>query len=186
MSNAAPLHISATKRFAEMIRSDSDIRMRAALSRPSYQDDLELIVVPNVPMSHATVAHCWFNCLKAQNAGHGDVVYGWALWYDTMLTGDIFFSQHHAVLRTPNGLVDITPYLDVNENMAALQPITFLIDSRVPFDTERGAFPASLIWNSKSDQRFWGARIGRTTNWTEFSGYGICKFEDEDWQRYLR
>ena len=185
MSKTASIENTATKKFVEMIRSDSDIRMRTALLRPSYTDDLELVVVPNVPMKKATVAHCWFNCLKAQKAGHGDVVYGWALWYDATPAGDIFFSQHHAVLRTPTGLVDITPYIAPNGNTAAPKAITFLVDSRVPFDIERGAFPASLIWNSKSGERFWGARIGPTTSWTQYSDYGTCNFEDENWQRYL-
>jgi hypothetical protein len=185
MSSAAPLKKTATKIFAEMIRSDINIRMRSALATPSYHDDLALVSLPNIPMNGATVAHCWFNCLKAQKAGHGDVVYGWALWCDVKPEGDIFFSQHHAVLRTSNGLVDITPYLDVNGNIAALEQVSFLVDSRVPFDTDRGAFPASLVWNSSSDQRFWGARVGKTTVWTPYNGYGVCKFEDENWQRFL-
>lgn len=185
ISYPAPLQNTATNHLVATIQHHSEIRMRKALARPKYEDDLKVFSVRSAPMSDATALHCWFNCLRAQNAGVGEVVYGWALWYEATPSGDVFFSQHHAVLRTSNGLVDITPYQDANGKPAPISAITFLVDSRVPFDTERGAFPASLIWNTKSGEQFWGARDVNATNWTRFDCYSTCRFEDEDWERYL-
>jgi len=183
ISYPAPLQNTATNDFVATIENHSEIRMRKALARPTYVDDLKVFSVRSAPMSGATPLHCWFNCLRAQNAGLGEVVYGWALWYEKTRSGDVFFSQHHAVLRTPDGLVDITPYQDANKNPVVIPAITFLVDSRVPFDTERGAFPASLVWHSKSGERFWGTRDAIA--WTQLDGYATCKFEEENWERYL-
>ncbi|MGK5048654.1 hypothetical protein ACQ4WP_22580 [Janthinobacterium sp. GB4P2] len=184
MSINAPID-DITKQFANIIRSDSEIRMRRGVALPNYVDNHELVEVPNEPLGEAEAGMCWFNCLREEHKGAGQVVYGWALWRDTTPQGVMLFSQHHAVLRTANGLVDITPYVDENGLPFPPSSITFLIDERVPFDTERGAFPASLIWELETNKQYWAVRNHAKDMWDARRTYEVCRFNTSDWQSYL-
>lgn len=173
----------ATQLFVQLLK-ESDARMRSACPRPEYPDDFHLSMVNNEPIPNARPLKCWFNCLEAEEAGLGTTVYGWALWVDKLDDGVLcMHSQHHAVLRTQAGLVDVTPYLDEDGSICEREPILFLPDSRVPFDLERGAFPASFVLDVTNNRLGWAQGIESDgIRW--LPEYGVMRIE-ADWRQDL-
>ena len=63
--------------------------------------------VAHVPARGAIVRECFPNVTAHVRAEGGSLVYGWAIWE---WPGVFIEAEHHAVWKSPNGLIDITPH----------------------------------------------------------------------------
>lgn len=173
---------AAIKMIAEFLRSDDSVKMPASVPTQSYQDNLQILEVPVRASDGSKSLECWFNCLRAQHSGLGSTVFGWAIWKDpsSLTKKEFFIAQHHAVLRTADGLVDITP-VEKGAQLSNSGNMMFIPDARVPFDCIKGRFPTSLLYKPDSAHFVWAMRsIG--TDWIEVSKYGVLTSEDESWK----
>jgi hypothetical protein len=169
--------------FARRLATDFYIRMPRSVSLPSYSDNHQVSFVEICVDENSEQLRCWFNCLRASATGKGNPVYGWAIWQETDTLGNKFFiSQHHAVLRTEAGLIDITP---PEKNLSALTHILFMPDERVPFDTENGRFPAALFWDPRTKKGVWGARKSANDTWDFLPEYQVVRIDEPNWKRFL-
>lgn len=157
--------------FAKLIASDPCVKMSPKVSIPEYPDSHQLKMVPFHPESNAKTLECWFNCIDAAKAGKGEPVFGWAIWEEEDGEGDkILFSQHHAVLRTEGGLIDITPA----ENSNFSPPhILFMPDHRVPFDPVSCKVPACFLWYPPPFRGGCWASRDRLGSWKPLESYSL-------------
>lgn len=63
--------------------------------------------IAHVPAKGAVVRECFPNVMDRVAVDGGELVYGWAIWE---WPGVFVEAEHHAVWRSPDGLIDITPH----------------------------------------------------------------------------
>lgn len=187
MAKVPTLNDPDTVEFVQILIHNKEIRMRADVPMRSYPDNHQLRNVENRPVKGALPSKCWFNCLREEAEGRGEVVYGWSIWYGISPNGLRFYgAEHHAVLRTGEHLVDVTPYILEDGSIGALSAtILFMPDQRVPFDTVRGTFPPTFVWLTENNETMWGMRETETGPWRRLPGYGVMRIAEPNWQRYF-
>lgn len=154
-STQPSLDDQSVQEFATLIALDFEIRMALEVERPEpYGEELTLVEVVRAEEPWAQPKMCWFNC-RDYVAQHPEcsIVFGWQILRvhrEPNETG--LYAFHHAILRTPNGLLDITPdAFGVKDKYSV-----FLADSRVPFDYKKNRAPASLyVRQSPTLLKYW-------------------------------
>lgn len=147
--------------MARLLARQVNIRMPAAVAKiPAYVDDLVLQAVPRKPGINCVVDHCWFNCRDYVSANPGaEMVFGWNLFAMSDGVGNFGFGAvHHTVICDANGMFDITPRADANDDAISM----FLPDSRVPYDYEnfRSPFPFFFDITARPLVAFWTSDLG--------------------------
>ena len=67
------------------------------------------VIVEIQPTPNAEVMRCFGNVAEAVADGHGETQTGWLIWE---FPGVYLNAERHAVLKTPDGYVDLTPQPD--------------------------------------------------------------------------
>lgn len=168
---------------ANFIANNRLIAMRGVQPGVSASDDLRLVEVVHLPASSSVLLECWFNCLREQKAGNGTAIYGWAIYKTS--GKPTYEAQHHGVLLTSEGLVNVTP-ISNEIDLTNSGKILFLPDSRVPFNDVDGKYPASLRYSPGAPGQFeWGA-IDTNGTWKRFNRFTVINFgEDTCWRTKL-
>lgn len=62
--------------------------------------------IPHLPIPFAVAFQCFNNCIVSWQNGYGTPILGWSIWQTRNLW---LTSEYHCVLKTDDGIVDITP-----------------------------------------------------------------------------
>jgi hypothetical protein len=139
-STPLPLNSPYVTRLEKYLADHEELSGNLKLPVASYRSTPPMSVPVN-PAANAAALQCWFNVKAEEKAGHGTAVFGWALWDGPYATTCV--AQHHAVLLTPAGdYMCVTP-----PDGDPVLHITFMADSRVPFDYAGLRQPPLLLLN---------------------------------------
>lgn len=145
LSNQPVKDDETVRQFADLIAAHPEIRMARDVQHPApYVEELTLVEVLRTPEPWAQPRMCWFNCRDyVAKKPDCSIVFGWQIYrVFKKPTEKGLYAFHHAVVRTPSGLLDITPDPDGVKDQYSV----FLPDSRVPYDYSLNRHPASLYW----------------------------------------
>jgi hypothetical protein len=150
MQLPAPVGDHATDQFVNRLLAQHVLPPRG-VALPRYANDQRVVVVSTQGSVYPN-NECWFNVVDYcfhQGAG-ARPVFGWAVWLTSQDPNE-YVAQHHAVAEVQGVLLDVT----LN---AAFKEITFLPDSRTPFDFDKLRYPFSFQSGRSGDVWYAGER----------------------------